>query len=258
MSHLVRGPGLRCEVQVDRGARIVSLCGDDGHEWLAPSRRTASPGRGQSFVREGMGGWDEVAPTVQADAGMTDTAGNALAELPDHGDIWNVPWTLDSATPAGLTASVQLSSMPVLLERTIAASATGLSIRYRASTAAAGQFPLLWCAHPQFAAADGATVAVESAGAPITPQLIEMYPLAGRSLAFPDRPLHDGMAPGSSVKAFVAPAVRADAAVLHVGPRRGPRRALRIGWDAARAATWANVQHRGIGAHRRGNEGLHR
>jgi hypothetical protein len=228
MSNLVRGPGLLCEVHVDRGARIVSLRGDDGYEWLAPSKRTASPGRGQSFVREGMGGWDEVAPTVQTDVGMTDTAGTALADLPDHGDIWNVPWKLDSATPTVLATSVQLLSMRILLERTIAASATGLSISYRASTTAAGQLPLLWCAHPQFAAGGGATVALESAGAPITPQLIEMHPLAGRRLPFPDGSLHHDLAPASSVKAFVAPAVRADAAVLHVGLCR----ALRLAWDA--------------------------
>ncbi|WP_155848480.1 hypothetical protein [Arthrobacter sp. 35W] len=223
------GPGLRCEVQPDRGARIVSLRGDDGREWLAASERTAVPGSGQSFVREGMGGWDEVAPTVQTDPGLVDAAGNQLAELPDHGDVWNVPWTVDAASSSRLATSVELSSLPILLERTIAASATGLVFSYRASTTAAGPVPLLWCAHPQFAAGEGAAVSLESGGMPIAPALVEMHPRLGEARAFPSSPLHRVLTPSTSMKAFVDPEVRADAAVLHDGAGR----ALRIDWDAS-------------------------
>ena len=230
MTAVVSGPGLRCEVQPDRGARIVGLRGDDGHEWLAASERTAAPGRGQGFVRPGMGGWDEVAPTVQADPDATDAAGRKLGDLPDHGDIWNIPWWVDAASPTMLATSVALESLPILLERTIAATPTGLGIRYRASTTSTEAVPLLWCAHPQFAAGEGTTVALESAGAQIWPPLVEMHPTPGRALPFPDGPLHSVLAPGTSLKAFVDPGVRADAAIL----RAGGARALRIDWDPAR------------------------
>jgi galactose mutarotase-like enzyme len=228
MTEVVRGPGLRCEVQPDRGARIVSLRGDDGCEWLAASERTASPGPGQPFVRQGMGGWDEVAPTVQTDREARDGAGRLLGELPDHGDVWNVAWQVKAATSTALTASVRLSSLPVVLERSIAATTAGLSLSYRASTASEAALPLLWCAHPQFAAPPGTVVSLESGGVPISPSLTEMYPDAGKPRAFPAGPMRPALAPGSSLKAFVNPGVRVDAAVL----RGGGTRALRIQWSA--------------------------
>lgn len=224
---MVTGPGLRAEVQPDRGARIVSLRGDDGHEWLVPSERTARPGAGQNFVRPGMGGWDEVAPTVQADPESGIAAGGAPGAWPDHGDIWNVPWTVLEATPTSLTTSVALSSLPVVVERTIAATATGLRFSYRAGSESGEPLPFLWCAHPQFAAPAGTVVSLEAGGESIVPALTEMYPHAGRERSFPSGPLHARLAPGSSLKAFVEPGVRADAAVLDAGGRR----TLRIGWN---------------------------
>ncbi|ALE05696.1 hypothetical protein AL755_09750 [Arthrobacter sp. ERGS1:01] len=224
---VVTGPGLRAEVQPDRGARIVSLRGDDGHEWLVPSTRTAAPGRDQRFVRPGMGGWDEVAPTVQADPGFRIAAGGGPGAGPDHGDVWNVPWSVHEATPASLTTSVHLHSLPVVVERTIAASATGLTLSYRAVTESPEPVPLLWCAHPQFAAPAGTAVSLEAGGESIAPALCEMYPHAGRERPFPTAPLHARLAPDTSLKAFVDPGVRADAAVLAVGGGR----TLRIGWN---------------------------
>lgn len=214
---------------MDRGARIVSLRSGDGREWLAASERTAIPGRGQGFVRPGMGGWDEVAPTVQADPAGGDIAGALVETLPDHGDIWNVPWQVDAATPTSLTASVTLSSLPVTLKRTIAASATGLTFSYRASTMSVEPLPLLWCAHPQFAAGAGATLSLESAGRPIAPELVEMHPAEGRRGGFPTGPAHHGPAQGASLKAFVEPGSSVDAAVLRVAGGRS----LRLEWDAA-------------------------
>jgi len=229
MNLLVRGPGLSAEVQVDRGARIVSLRGDDGYQWLAPSEPTQRAGPGQPFVRTGMGGWDEVAPTVQADPDARDGAGSRLGVLPDHGDVWNVAWTVEAASPTVLTTSVKLTSMPVRLERTIAANATGLTLRYRASTDSAVPLPLLWCAHPQFAAGAGASLSIEAAGVSLSPALTEMYPQEGTLRSFPAGPLHSELAPGSSRKVFVDPAEKADTVVLSLDSGR----ALRIGWDAA-------------------------
>jgi len=227
MTEVVNGPGLRCEVQPDRGARIVSLRNDDGYEWLAASGRTDRPGPGQPFVRQGMGGWDEVAPTVQTDHEARDAAGRLLGDLPDHGDVWNIAWQVTAAASTSLTTSVRLSSLPIVLERSIAATATGLSFKYRASTTSEDPLPLLWCAHPQFAVPPGTMVSLESAGIPISPSLTEMYPHAGRDRPLPSGPMHSLLCPGTSLKAFVDPAVRADAAVLHGGGRR----ALRIEWS---------------------------
>ncbi|PYH01309.1 hypothetical protein [Arthrobacter stackebrandtii] len=229
MKHVVRGPGLRAEVHAGRGARISSLRSDDGFEWLLASRPTVSAGPGQPFVREGMGGWDEVAPTVQADAGLLDEQGKPVPALPDHGDIWNVPWTVGRAAPDELEMSVDLGSLPIRLERRISATGTGLRLDYRASTESPLPVPLLWCAHPQFAAGPDTTVALELSGKPVTPLLVEMYPGQGAVRSFPVEPVHGTLGPGTSLKVLAAARTTVDAAVLC----HGGGRSLRIGWDPA-------------------------
>lgn len=228
MSEYVGGPGLRCEVQPDRGARIVSLRGADGWEWLAASERTPAAGTSLPFVRPGMGGWDEVAPTVQADPDARDSTGARLPALPDHGDVWNIPWRVDHACPDRLSVSVELPSMPVTLSRTITATEGGLRLHYRAATTSVVPLPLLWCAHPQFAAGPGVDLALEAGGARIDPDLTEMYPRDGEALDFARRPMHGAMPAGTSCKAFVDPEVRADAAVLS----HPSGRSLRLDWNA--------------------------
>lgn len=228
MSEVVTGPGLRAEVHTDRGARIVSLRSDDGWEWLADSERTAVPGRGQPFVRPGMGGWDEVAPTVQADPRGGDIAGARLPALPDHGDVWNIPWQVDHASAERLTVSVALPSMPIILQRTITTTANGLRFGYRAATTSRDPLPLLWCAHPQFSAGPGTDVDLESGGIRIAPVLTEMYPGEGRALDFAARPMLGTMVTGTSFKAFLEPEISADAAVL----RHPSGRFLRLDWDS--------------------------
>ena len=225
MSVFVGGPGLRCEVQPDRGARIVSLQGEGGWEWLAASERTPSTGTGLPFVRPGMGGWDEVAPTVQADQDAEAPAGTPL---PDHGDVWNIPWRVDRAGPGELAVSVALPSMPVALSRTITATGQGLRFHYRATSTSRAPLPLLWCAHPQFAAGPGVDVALESGGVRIAPELTEMYPGEGKDFDFAARPRHATMPAGTSLKAFIAPETRADAAVLSLPTGRS----LRLDWDS--------------------------
>ena len=151
MIHSVISSGLRCDVAVgpeDPGGRIVSLRSDDGHEWLAPSSSPQGT-RNEAFVRPGMGGWDEVAPSVQSDV----LPGGV--SVPDHGDLWNAHWSVVEATESTLVMDVELSSIQVSLRRSITATATGLRLDYRATTESVVAVPLLWCAHPQFAAGAG-------------------------------------------------------------------------------------------------------
>lgn len=225
MNHEVRGPGLRAQVDAGRGARIASLRGSDGFEWLLLGTRAATPGTGQPFVRDGMGGWDEVAPTVQADTLPWD---GQAAVLSDHGEAWNVPWTVLRSAPERLDAFVDLDALPVRLERSIAATASGLRFEYRAVTSSPEPVPFLWCAHPQFTAEPGAAVELYAGGRSVTPDLVEMYPRSGVRRDFAGTP---GPLPaGSSLKAFTDPGAPVDAAVL----RRPSGRALRLSWDPGR------------------------
>lgn len=73
------------------GAKVVSLRGPGGREWLAPPARPlhrlgASPG---AWRDHDCSGWDECFPNIGADEAHG---------LADHGGIWSVPWRVSQQT----------------------------------------------------------------------------------------------------------------------------------------------------------------
>jgi hypothetical protein len=122
------------------GGRITSLTAH-GREWLAPSSPRVPT---ESFMDAGTGGWDECAPTLRASILPDGTV------LRDHGDAWRSPWA------EGIRVS--LPSVGVTLERTLAATASGVRLSYTASTASSVPVPLLWSAHPLFLAPPGTRI----------------------------------------------------------------------------------------------------
>lgn len=133
-----------------RGAKIVSLR-LGGHEWLGAASRpveSGSPG-GRDFVAAEMHGWDECCPTIDACALVDGTT------LRDHGDLWDVPWTVaptgDGRSP-GLSARVGGRDLAYEIERTVSLAADDIILDYRLTSYERVPRPFLWAAHPQFAA----------------------------------------------------------------------------------------------------------
>jgi galactose mutarotase-like enzyme len=127
------------------GAKIVSLCDKlHGREWLVPPMRPVKRTvYGADFVSQDMSGWDEMLPTVIA----CDWEG---AHLPDHGEIWSIPWQLESAGDA-VVLSVEGIAMSYQLTRRAAVSAPNcLELQYTLTNSGKTAFPYLWAAHPQF------------------------------------------------------------------------------------------------------------
>jgi galactose mutarotase-like enzyme len=221
IARLTGGNGLDLAVDVDSGARIISLTTADGSEWLAPSHPTSQPSEAPSFKHAGMGGWDEVAPTVQPDTLPDGTV------LRDHGDIWNVPWTELESAAGSLKLGVEIASIRTTLSRTITATSTGLRMSYRAATTSMRPVPFLWAAHPQFSATPASTLLLALRDVEVLPQLVEHYPVAGAVRRF-DHRLFDEWAPsGCSLKTFVAAGQAVDSATL-TGPGEF---SLRLSWD---------------------------
>ena len=171
--------GIALAVDAADGGRITSLTAH-GRQWLAPSLPRSAA---ESFVVAGTGGWDEVAPTVQAST-LPDGA-----VLRDHGDAWRTAWSVLADTPAELAMAVDLPSVGVRLERRIRAAECGVRLDYRATSESAAPVPLLWCAHPLFDASGGARIVASG-------QLTGEYPERGIPVAWPA-----GVGP-SALKAF--------------------------------------------------------
>ncbi|MBK4347124.1 hypothetical protein [Lacisediminihabitans changchengi] len=220
---LAGGNGLRLVVDVENGARIVSLTTADGVEWLAPSRPTTEGGPRPSFIHPGMGGWDEVVPTVQPDVLPGGT------RVGDHGEAWSVPWAEEEVAPGHLRLWVALPSIHATLTRTIRSTTAGFRIEWSATTSAPVAVPLLWTAHPQFRSTAQSALSFSNLGTPVLPNLIEHHPVAGRYLVFDDRSFADWAPHGGSLKTFVEPGTPIDSVAI-AGPGGS---SVSLSWGAA-------------------------
>jgi galactose mutarotase-like enzyme len=138
---------IRVVIVPDLGAKIVSLY-DKTHrrEWLVPPIRPVKQTLyGSVFVDQDMCGWDEMLPTIT----VCDWEG---AHLPDHGEVWSIPWQLEN-TDGALTLSVEGTAIPYHFVRSASfLSPDTLELRYSLVNTGQKELPYLWAAHPQFAA----------------------------------------------------------------------------------------------------------
>lgn len=150
---------LRTVVVPTMGAKIVSLLDKrTGAEWLAgPGGRPFRPAAyGASFDQQDMSGWDEMFPTITACLYPVPGA-YAGAPLPDHGEVWAVPWTHPETKPgthAGgedLTLAVEGRALPYRLTRRLSLEVPAtLRFDFHLVNLGAEPLPYIWAAHPQF------------------------------------------------------------------------------------------------------------
>jgi len=101
-------------------------------------------------------GWDECLPSVAA-CGVPFNGGSA--QVPDHGDLWRVPWQETDGNGSSLKLQGACFSLPLELERelTLTQTAKGyrLNAKYRLTNTGSAPAPWSWAAHPLFAAEPG-------------------------------------------------------------------------------------------------------
>ncbi|MBX3084638.1 MAG: hypothetical protein KF716_23575 [Anaerolineae bacterium] len=152
-AYTLETPALRLVTTPTIGAKIVSIFDKQAkHEWLIPP-----PGRpfqpleyGAVFVKQDMSGWDEMMPTI--DACEYPIAGAfSGAHLPDHGEVWALPWTVTGVQHDSLSLAVDGRALPYHFTRTIRVlDANTLRFAYEVSNTANETIVVLWAAHPQF------------------------------------------------------------------------------------------------------------
>ncbi|HEY3343679.1 MAG TPA: hypothetical protein VGJ97_02060 [Anaerolineaceae bacterium] len=150
---MLSSPDLTVVIVPSMGAKIVSLVDRRrGSEWLiGPGARPFKPAEyGAVFTDQDMSGWDEMFPTISACAYP---GPNALhgASLPDHGEVWALPWQIVPSEPGSLSLAVSGRALPYRLTRTADFPEPGsLRLRYTLQNNDADAMPYLWAAHPQF------------------------------------------------------------------------------------------------------------
>lgn len=144
------------------GGKIASIKIGDEELLQSPLAAYAPRTRTMSFDASDASGWDECLPSVAACTVQTQAG---AAAIPDHGDLWRVPWSEigDQRSVNGSAASVTLRgacfSLPLELERTLhlSESPNGCTLRidYALKNTGASTAPWSWAAHPLFVAEAG-------------------------------------------------------------------------------------------------------
>ena len=146
-----------------QGGKIASLR-IGSHELLHPPLNPYGPrNRTMGFSEGDASGWDECLPSV-AECSVTTKAGTMT--VPDHGDLWRVPWQVLESTEDSITLRAQCFSLPLQLTRSLILSETvsGWKIRllYSLINLADYAVPWAWTAHPLFACEEGDRIVLPS------------------------------------------------------------------------------------------------
>jgi len=177
------------------GAKIVSIYDKRlSFEWLVGPQRPLQPViYGSSFVAQDMSGWDEMFPTINAcDYPLPGEYAGGF--LPDHGEVWSLPWQVESQEAAGLVLRVDGVALPYCLRRRAALVSPGvLLLEYQLENTGIAPFAYLWAAHPQyFAGEQPAIVTHESATQVVNVLPGEVWGAAGERYPWPHPRSKDG------------------------------------------------------------------
>lgn len=146
-------PSLRFVTVPGMGAKIVSLYDKRAsREWLLPpiNRDFAPVAYGASFVDQDMSGWDEMFPTIAACQYPGDSRCKG-STLPDHGEVWALPWQIGSTTNDSVTLFTTGRALPYRLTRTTRLlSDHRIRLDYEVVNTGSEALTVLWAAHPQF------------------------------------------------------------------------------------------------------------
>ncbi len=148
------------------GGKLTNLRRLKGREWLWRSDQIplAAPRAGTSYVETAdSGGWDECFPTV----GPCPMPGRPGLQLPDHGELWSLPWecrVYDFAEGTGFTGTAVGSLLPYEFHREVILDRQEPLVRfqYRLRHLGDAPFPWIWSAHPLFNVRPGTTLTLPS------------------------------------------------------------------------------------------------
>jgi hypothetical protein len=144
------GPG-EMDIRPERGGRITSLR-LRGEELLEQGIGVDDPSA-DGFVEGGAQGWDEMVPNV-----------DATESLPDHGEAWRLPWTVDATADDWVSMRCAGRVVPWQLERRIEVGDAGVRVSYLYTNRGAEAHYAYWCAHPLFRFEAGMEVGVPGWG----------------------------------------------------------------------------------------------
>ena len=140
----LRSTLILAEVAPELGGKIVSLKRAGGREWMwqpGAERKLFRNGLIDPFEKSTLTGWDECLPTI---APCTWKG----RSLPDHGEVWALPWTVKQHDERSLTLAIDLPVSPFRFTRTLRVDGAALTASYTLENRGAEDEAYLWAVHP--------------------------------------------------------------------------------------------------------------
>ncbi len=155
-NHLVR-----VEMLPEVGSKITSLMyRPDNREFLfqppAPADGYRIPGYGALFKDFDNSGFDECLPTVAA---CKYPGRQFHADLPDHGEVWSVPWEWN-ASDNNVELRCRGKQLPFIFYKQLRLKQDSLLISYKIENTSSESLDYLWSSHPLLAVRPGDRVMV--------------------------------------------------------------------------------------------------
>ncbi len=146
---------IRVQVLPEVGSKITSLFYvPGGQEFIYqppdPSSGYRVPGYGTQFKDFDNSGFDECIPTVGACRYPGKTSGATPIELPDHGEVWSVPWVWQ-ADRESLKLQCRGTRIPFLFQKVLTLNGSSLTIQYKVENTSSEELTYLWSSHPLLA-----------------------------------------------------------------------------------------------------------
>ena len=199
---------LRAVVIPGWGGKIASLY-DLRHdrEWLHrnPHLPYRLPAYGDNYVRDfDAGGFDECFPNISA--GDYPVTPWQDTPLPDHGEVWSLPWQV-SEDDEELHLAVSGVRLPYWLEKTLTLDDGCLRCDYRLANPTSFPMAFVWSSHPTFAVQPGLRLHLPATSVQVEGALGPFPARAGETVAWPvvggvDRSILPPRDAGTATKLF--------------------------------------------------------
>lgn len=160
--------------------RLVDRTTGSDWMWVPPDGRGLFRNQsGDSFAQSTLAGADECFPTVAA----CRFRGRLL---PDHGELWTVPWQILTQSTGALNLEARAPISPFLFQRAIEVKGASACFTYSVRNIGVQEEPFLWAFHPLLCFEPGDYLEIPASSARIDSQINTPFGSRGDQIVLPE------------------------------------------------------------------------